>query len=235
MKTDNNDEMFHFWATFLSGFWKIMFTTFIPILVWTSQMKLAKRIIHFLNIPGQMVPLFFTAILVGVPGMFLYVGVMYTFRKCKINLSFLVNGRPFSGEFTNGGNEDYYSYDQQSVSVRITLIRLAPVAFTIMKLLKLKLILFVDPKLAIIKMPNGNSNVESAFHMNKKGELELDITKKVKSVKSTGSEFQETLVISPIDNINPGKCNVVLRHGRNKIMGWCFTVEIQNGNIELGE
>ncbi|MFT9191529.1 MAG: hypothetical protein ABF470_11115, partial [Liquorilactobacillus sp.] len=172
-------------------------------------------------------PIFISSVLIVLPGAALYPFTSLLFRRCSFIIRFQRERKAFNGKLDNIRSEVSPEYQPLTVSVQIDIESLSSVSFWLLKIMKFKIILSVDPELVILKVSDHTE--DDLFCQKKNGKLVIDITNKVKTTYSAGKNIGGTINIVPFHR--SGKCSINVVN--SKLTALVVKTSIRNGDMEL--
>ncbi|WP_415606357.1 hypothetical protein [Liquorilactobacillus hordei] len=165
----------HYWRDVLSGIWKIILTSFIPILFWSYFFKWSISIENWLHLPQQLRPLFLSTVLVSIPGALLFPGLQWIFRRCEILLK---------SDIKNDIILSLDTMEPKNLVITVGFTKLSWVSWKMIRLFNLSFFIVPTSNIVLIKCADNKTST-GYYHMNKSGYLEIDITHNVDDIFST--------------------------------------------------
>lgn len=169
----NNNKYF---KTALEGLFKILFSTFIPLVFWSYKSTWVNNIESWLHIAKQFQPIFLSTILITLPGTLIYPFFQWIFRRIKLVLKYTPK--------TNI-NLSVKSPSPRDLKISVSFEELPSVSWGLIKHFHLTFTVVAVPDIVLVKCADRQSS--KYYRMNSDGNLEVDITSGVEETKEKTS------------------------------------------------
>lgn len=155
----------NYWNAVWDGVYKIIVSSFFPLLFWTYHFKYATKLENILSVPEQMRPLFLSSILIAMPGAILYPLFKWICQRTVLDAGCI---SPSKIEMLPNSRES------KNLNLSISFKNIAGVSWKIVQIFHLTFVVVPNPKIVLIKCPDHQKSW--CYYMNERGELEIDFT-----------------------------------------------------------